>query len=114
MRNNFNSICIFIFIINNVFTEINAFVSLKNPSSKPKLNKLRSSNIKDFEKEEKPFLSKYTFTGSSNAKSNLFEDGKESNDVSNIMSDAYQKPSASENIGAILSCSLLVTGSCRI
>jgi len=67
---------------------------------------LRSSNIKDFEKEEKQFLSKYTLTGSNNAQSNLFEDREDG--VSNIMSEAYQKPS--ENIGAILSCSLLVTG----
>ena len=98
------AIYIFIFILSNVFTKINAFTSPKNPTKiRPEL---RSSNIKDFEKEEKQFLSKYTLTGSNNAQSNLFEDREDG--VSNIMSEAYQKPS--ESIGAILSCSLLVTG----
>merc|ERR1712151_713088 len=90
-----------------------------------------SQSLEEFEKINKKqknnnynnidtFLSQYTYT---DAPSNLFENGEQvtkTKDYSKIMSDAYQMvPSSSissssssirENIGPILSCSLLVTG----
>ena len=76
----------------------------------------QSSNCQEFEEDKEQnndaFVSPYTFIGTNDAQPSLFEDEKQANGYSKMMSDAYQTPSSNfrENIGVILSCSLLVTG----